>query len=167
MRFWKRSSYVAPLFQANDDNILDDHIDNLTNSRHVPSRSSSLCSSCSASICLASDPMHEEKSETNPSAARNQSVCGIAVDDLYIGDIISNEERGKSGMDSATVLLRNSTVLWEDVQAARREGRIRRIGPQQTRVLTRTSVTVNRDAMVFVLVTCFEIGRTLLIVWGI
>jgi hypothetical protein len=92
MRFWKRSSHVAPLFQANDDSILDDHVDHLANSRHVPSPSSSLCSSCSASICLASDPMREEKSEINPSAAHNQSVCGIAVDDLYIGDMISDEE---------------------------------------------------------------------------
>jgi hypothetical protein len=97
MRFWRSTNYVEsePLFQANDDSLSDIHADDLTNSNHVPSGSSSPGSSSSSYDCLASDPMHEENDKNSTGTVYGHSVWGIAADDLCIGDVLSDEE----GMD--------------------------------------------------------------------
>jgi hypothetical protein len=97
MRFWRRSNYVEPesLFQVNDDSLSDEHADNLTSGNHVPSGLSSLCSSSSSYTCLAADPMHEGNNKVSTDTGHDHGVCGIAVDDLCIGDVVSDEQ----GMD--------------------------------------------------------------------
>jgi hypothetical protein len=96
-RFWRRASYVELFFQVDKDSLSGVHSDSLTKSRNIPSPSSSLYSSSSASACLATDPMHGEKAKASSSltcrsTAPGQRVGGVSLDALYIGDVIADDE---------------------------------------------------------------------------